>query len=126
MTQGDEASAILAAINAQFSSTRAYLYGDPAIPSLTGDHILVSVSRRYTEGRLMSGDERVRGGRVTTRYVSKIATNVYVLRDRTTAALEAKTLPLSPSGEVGPFVFESSEPPGPDDGWVSGDDFWTY
>jgi hypothetical protein len=119
-------SAILAAINAQFTTTRAYLYGDPVIPSLTTDHILVSVTRRYTEGRMVSGDERVRGGRVTTRYVSKRADNIYPLRKAVESALEAETLPLSPSGEVGPFVFESSEPPGPDDGWVTGDDFWTY
>lgn len=125
MTESDEASAILAAINAQFSSTRAYLYGDPAIPSLTTDHILVSVSRRYTEGRRVGGDESKRGGRVTSRYVSKMALNIYELRARTTTALEGKILPLT-GGEVGPFVFESSEPPGPDDGWISGDDFWTY
>lgn len=126
MSEQTESDAIVVAINARFTTPKAYLFGDEDVKSLTTSHILVTVSRRYTEGRLYGGGERLRGGRVTARYVATDADNIYELRARTTTALEDKTLALAGGGEVGPFVFESSEPAGPDDGWVSGDDFWTY
>lgn len=122
MTQATDAAAVIAAVNAKFASVRAYDMSDPDASALTTDHILVSVTRRYVADRQASGEVTIPGGRVVTRYVAKTIGNLYVLRQRVTEALEDVILP----GGVGPFVFETSDPPGPDDGWISAADTWTY
>lgn len=122
MTFADTAEAIIAAINAKFTTPRAYDMSDPAVKALSTDHVLVTTSRRYVEGRRDSGEVTMPGGRVMTRYVAKTVGNLYAMRDRTTEALEDRILP----GGFGPFVFESSDDPAPDDGWLSAADVWTY
>ena len=122
MSEASAAAAIIAAINAQFTTVRAYDMSDPAVKALSTDHVLVTVSRRYVDGRLVSGEVSVPGGRVMTRYVAKTVGNVYNLRDKTAQALENRIL----TGDVGPFVFESADAPEPDDGWLSAADVWTY
>ena len=122
MTEQDVASAVLAAINAQFSAVRAYELTDPAVKALTTDHILIVTARRYVDGRLSSGEVSLPGGRVVTRYVAKTAGNVRTLRAKTAAALEDKIL----AGGVGPFVFESEDAPDYDDGWLVATDTWTH
>lgn len=117
-----DATAIIAAINAQFTTVRAFDMSDDDVKSIDVDHILVTVSRRYVDEQLASGEVPIPGGRVVTRYVAKTIANVYTLRSRTAAAIEDQIL----TGDVGPFSFESDEVPGPDDGWISAADVWTY
>lgn len=117
-------AAVIAAINAQFTSTRAYLFGDTAVPTLTTDHILVLVTRRYVPERRASGEVTIPGGRVVTRYVSKRADNIPTLVAKTAAALEDKILAFD-GGEIGPLVFETHDPVAPDDTWSVATDTWT-
>ena len=121
MTEQDVATAVLAAINAQFSTVRAYELTDPAVKALTTDHVLVVTARRFVPDRLASGEVTVPGGRVVTRYVAKTAGNVRNLRAKTAAALEDRIL-----GGIGPFVFESEDAPDMDGGWVVATDTWTH
>lgn len=125
MTRADESAAILAAINAQFTATRAYDRSDPALPRLADDHIIVDLSRRYVDSRRASGWVSLPGGRVVVRFVGTTAANVYVMQERVKAALEDQILATA-SGEVGPFTFETSDPIGPDDTWLSAADTYTY
>lgn len=123
-----DAAAILAAINAKFSTKRAYEHGDPALPSLTTYHVLVMVFRRYVPERRASGEVTMPGGRVVTRYIVPIQglaspmTALRLLRDQTAAALEDQILP----GDVGPFTFESADVVDEDEGWLVQQDTWTY
>lgn len=122
MTQATAAAAIIAAINARFATRRAYELTDPAVPSLTVDHILVTVSRRYVAERRASGEVTSPGGRTQTRYVAKTTGNLYALRAKVTEALEAQIL----AGDVGPFSFEAEDAPAMDDGWLTAADDWTF
>lgn len=120
MSQTTTAAAISAAIDAQFATPRVVSMTEAA--SRTTDHIIVFISRRYTEGRLASGEARVIGGRVITRYITKDDGNVRVMRERTAAAVEEKFLP----GSDGPLAFETSTEVEEDDGWFVASDSWTY
>lgn len=122
MSLATDAAAVIAAIDAQFTTKRAYELGDPALASLTTDYIVVLVFRRYVPGRRASGEVTLPGGRVVTRYVAKRAGNLRVLRERTTTALEDRIL----AGDVGPFVFENSGTVDQDGDWLVDSDNWTY
>lgn len=122
MSQATDAAAVLTAINAQFSTKRAYELGDPALASLTVDHILVQVSRRYVAERRASGEVTMPGHYVAVRYIAKSPANLALLREKTTVALEDRILP----GDVGPFSFESSKVEGVDEGWLVEADTFTY
>ena len=124
MSQGDESAAIIAAINASFTTPRAFDF-DTARTLTAESYVIVSVSRRYVPERRASGDVTVPGGRLMTRYVAKKVANVYALRATVTALLENKMLPLG-GDFIGPFSFEADETVGPDDGYYSAADFWTY
>lgn len=114
-------AAIKVAINAQFAAPRVLTTAEAM--TATTDYIVVFISRRYIEGSLISGDSRVRGGRVTTRYVCRDEGNIAVFRDRTAAAIEEKFLP----GADGPLKFETvEEDVKQDDGWFVSSDSWTY
>ena len=104
MSEQDTLAAVIAAINAQFSSTRAYDFADPKAKTLTSGHILVTVTRRFVQPSRASGEVPLPGGRAYTRYVGRSASDVYALRSATAAALEAQVL----TGDVGPFVFETA------------------
>jgi len=124
-SRADEVAAILAAINRQFATTRAHDRSDPAVGKLKTDHIIVDLSRRYVDSRRASGYVAVPGGRAVVRFVATTADNVYVMQARVQAALEGQILATA-SGEVGPFTFETSDPIGPDDSWLSAADTYTY
>lgn len=122
MTQASETAAICAAINAQFSLS------DPAVApadatALTGDHIIVFASRRFVADRLASGEVTIPGGRVLTRYVSKVGANVSNMQAKARAALEDQII----AGGLGPFTFEAEDVLDDDaDGYWTAADVWTY
>ena len=115
---------VIAAVNAQFTTARAVDIEDA--PSQGSDHVIVFVERRFTDGAMASGEPRWTGWRVVTRYVCRTASNVQVMRDRTTAALESKFLP----DEVGPFAFEQEIEPlrfdTEEGGWFTSADSWVF
>lgn len=120
MSQASETAAICAAINAQFSASKPAVRPDQAA-TLTTDHIIVFVSRRYVAERLGSGEVPIWGGRVMTRYVSKSAANLSNSQAKTRTALEDRM-----AGAFGPFTFETEDPIAEGDGWWSAADVWTY
>lgn len=122
MSASTDAAAILAAINATFTTPRAYELGDPGLATLTTDHIVVMVFRRFVPEKNAAGEVPIHGGRVVTRYIAKTPANVRVLRDRTTQALEDQIL----TGGVGPFTFESSDTADQDGAWLVESDTWTF
>lgn len=118
-------TAILAAINAQYgSSQRAYIFGDARVATLSTDHILVLVTRRYVPERLASGEVTIPGVRVVTRYISKRGDNIPPLVAATRTALEDKILTFT-GGYIGPFVFEAHDPATADETWFVATDNWT-
>lgn len=123
MSQETDAAEIIAAINAQFSTPRAFDLDDAR--AQTSNKVIVFVFRRYVEGAMVDGSARIPGGRVVTRYVGKTVSDVRNLRAKTTAALENRFLP-----SVGPFSFETEQEPldfDPDDGgWYVAADAWLY
>lgn len=124
MSTATTVAAVKSAIDAQFSTPRAVEIDQAA--KQTSDYVLLFVSRRYMDGKLLSGEARVEGGRLITRYVARTVANAQAMRDRTRTALEEKFLP----GGVGPFAFEAEHEPldyDPDaGGWYTTADAWTY
>ena len=124
MSQETDAAAIIAAINAQFSTPRAFDLDDAK--TQTENHVIVFVLRRYVDGKMSDGSASARGGRVVTRYVGKSVGDVRNMRERTTSALEEKTL----SGDVGPFSFELEQESltfdSDDGGWFVAADSWVF
>jgi hypothetical protein len=102
VSQETDAADILAAINAQFTTPRAFELDDAK--TQTGNHVVVFVARRYVDGSMVDGTARIAGGRVVTRYVGRTVGDVHTLRTKTTAALEDKFL-----ASVGPFSFEAEQ-----------------
>lgn len=130
MTEKEQATAILEALNSALSPAVAYEYDK--VPGSYGNngsrpakYVLVDISRRYVEKRLSSGEVSVSGGRLGVRYVAKSTNDARNMRTLATAALEDKIL-VAAGGEVGPFVFESAEAIVPDDGYQSGADVFTF
>lgn len=123
MSQESDATAVIAAINAQFSTPRAFEIDDAR--TQTGNHIIVFLSRRYMDGAMSDGSASSFGGRVVTRYVAASVGDLRNMRDKTTAALEEK----SASG-VGPFAFEAEQESLAFDadsgGWYVAADSWVY
>lgn len=130
MTEQEQATAILAAINAAIAPNVAYEYGK--VPGTNGNtgtepasYMVVALSRRYVPERRASGEVTVRGGRLSTRYIAKSVVNAREMRRRTTEVLEDKALTTT-AGDVGPFVFESADPFQPDEGYEVATDLWTF
>lgn len=121
MSLASETTAICGAINSKFSLTDPAVAPDDAA-GMTADHIIVFVSRRFTDSNRASGEVSVAGGRVVTRYVSKSLTNVSNSQAKARSALEDQIV-----GSLGPFVFETEDPVDQDDDgfWVAADS-WTY
>lgn len=121
MSQQAVWDAIKTAVDAKFTNPRVLDLDEAA--AATTDHIVLWVARRYTADRMISGDVRVKGGRIVIRSVCKTADNVRVFRERIEAALESVTLP----GDIGPFVFESqTDINDEDDPWFVGSDTYTF
>lgn len=130
MTEKEQATAILAALNAALSGAVAYEYDK--VPGSYGNsgarpnkYVVVDISRRFVDKRLSSGEVSISGGRLGVRYVAKSTNDARNMRTLATGVLEDKIL-ITAAGEVGPFVFESSEAIVPDDGYQSGADVFTF
>lgn len=130
MTEKEQAAAILAALNAALSPAAAYEYDK--VPGAYGNdgkrpqrYAVVDISRKFEEKRRGSGEESVSGGRVGIRYVAKSTNDARNMRVLVTAALEEQVLE-SEAGELGPFVFETSEAIVPDDGYQTGSDVFVF
>lgn len=131
MTEQEQATAILAAINAAIGpGATAYEYDK--IPGANGNagtepaqYVAVALSRRYVDNRRFGGSVMLPGGRLETRYAAKSITNARNMRRLVTAAIEDTTL-TGPGGEVGPFTFESAEAFRPDQTYQVGTDVWTF
>jgi hypothetical protein len=123
VSQESDAAQIIAAINAQFSSPRAFELDDARTQSV--NKVIVFVSRRYVDGTMLDGSARISGGRVVTRYVGRTVSDVRNMRAKTMAALEDRFL-----ASVGPFAFENEIETlalDPDDGgWFVSADAYTY
>ena len=130
MTETEQATAILSAINAAIAPAVAYEYG--GVPGSDGNagteppkYVLVDLSRRYVESFRSGGDPSVLGHRLGTRYVAKNLADARTMRDRVMTALEGQII-ATPAGEIGPFVFESSDSFLPTEGFQVGTDTWTF
>lgn len=130
MTEKEQAEAILAAINAAIAPTVAYEYDK--VPGAYGNagtrplrFAAIAISRRYVGKKRGSGEVSTNGYRIQVRYAAKATNDARNMREKTTAVLEDKIL-TSEAGEVGPFVFETSQAFGPDDGYQSGSDTYIF
>ena len=123
MTQETDAAEVIAAIDAQFSTPLAVDIDDAA--AKVGNHVIVFLSRRYVDGKMIDGSARAAGGRLVTRYVGRTVGDVRVMRQKTTAALEDRFL-----ATVGPFSFEVEQESlaydADDGGWYVAADAWVF
>jgi len=124
VTEELQASAILAALNAQ--DAHAYDIDDlKALPAPPKNYTEVTVSRRYGgQDRLPGSTGRV-GWRVTTRQVGATVTAARTLRQRAVTALLYQRLTID-GVLTTPIQFESEDPISEDDSWFSGLVTWTY
>lgn len=131
MTESEQAAAILAAINAAIGpGATAYEYDK--IPGANGNagtepaqYVAIALSRRYVDERRYDGSVMLPGGRLEASFIGKSIVNVRNMQRLTTGAIEDVIL-TGPGGEVGPFVFESSEAIKPDGAYQVGRDVWTF
>lgn len=130
MTEKEQATAILAALNAALAPAVAYDYSK--VPGAYGNEgsrpkmfAVVDISRKFEDKRRTSGEVSIDGYRIGVRYVAKSTNDARNMRTLTTGVLEDKILSTE-SGEIGPFAFESSEAIVPDDGYQSGSDVFTF
>lgn len=130
MTEKDQADTILAALNTALAPAVVYDYDK--VPGAYGNagtrplkFAAVSITRRFVNSNRGSGEVSVSGYRVQVRYAAKATNDARNMRALTTATLEDKILG-SGASEVGPFCFESSQAIGPDDGYQSGSDTFTF
>lgn len=119
MTAQDTMTAALAAINAQFSTERAYDLED--VPNKRPDDYLeVSLSRRFGGNLKQGGSMDVVGYRLTVRAVSQSSvTNVRNSLEKAREALEFVRLTVG-SSTTTPIQFETEDPADYDKGWFSG------
>lgn len=118
-------TAILAALNVA-GSRKAYRMGDPAIVSEAADtYTEVIISRRFGGIARMDSTLDSTLHRATARYVSKSATNAGVQQSKARGSLEYAVLTIGGLSTT-PVQFETEDPIGPDDGWFSGADDFTY
>lgn len=112
-------TAVLAAINAQFSSTRAYDLDKVPSPR-PAEYIEVTISRRFGGNLNMGGSMSVVGYRATCRAVSQTSvSNARNSLEKCRAALEFKRLVVAGKSTT-PIQFETEDPAAYDDGWFSG------
>lgn len=130
MTETEQAAAILAALNDALAPAVAYELSK--VPGASGNagtepakYAVVSIARRYTDSRRGSGEVSLNGYRLTVRYIAKSIGDARTMRARGTAALEDQII-VADAGEIGPFVFESSDAFRPDEGYQVGDDAFTF
>lgn len=124
MTAQENATAVLAALNASLTPKVAYDYDE--VPAERPDnYVEISVSRRFGGEPRLTGRKGSTGWRVTTRAVSRYVSDARLMQEKCRTALEYVRLTVG--GETTtPIDFESEDPVGPDDGWFSGLITWTY
>lgn len=130
MTEKDQATSILAALNAALDPTVAYdLDKVPGVNGNAGTRptkfATISISEKYEGKRRGSGETSVEGFRIVVRYAAKSTNDARNMRALTKATLSEKTVG-SGANEIGPFVFQSSQAIAPDDGYQSGSDTYTF
>lgn len=118
-------AALDTALQAGVSDPRLLAYDFDDVPAPRPEnYVSLSLSRRYIDGFRLGGPHGLRGGRLTTGYVSKHVNFARELQRRTRAALEDVALL---SGALGPFRFEMEHPITDDeDGYYFGADLWTF
>lgn len=84
----------------------------------------VTVTRRFGGEQRSSGERDGRLYRATARQVAKTVSNARNLRTKS-AGLEGVMLTVG-SATTTPLEFESADSIGPDDGWFSGLETWTF
>lgn len=121
-TEEQWAQALVAALNA--AEALAVEYDDlPATrPNAYTELALVRMYAGEARGDGYKGTESYR---VTTRQVAKTVTNARLLRSRTHTALEYVSVTANGVTST-PLMFEGAEVIGPDDGWYSGLETWTF
>lgn len=125
MTTEANATAVLAAINAQFSSTHAYDLDKVPSPR-PAEYVEVAISRRFGGNLKQGGSMNVVGYRVTCRAVSQVSvTNARNSLEKCRIALEFKRLTVGDE-QTTPIQFETEDPADGDDGWFSGLLAFTY
>lgn len=119
MTAQTTMTAALAAINAEFTTTRAYDLED--VPNdRPADYLEVSLSRRFGGNLKQGGSMDVVGYRLTVRAVSQHSvSNVRHSLDKAREALEFVRLTIGASTTT-PIQFETEDPADYDKGWFSG------
>lgn len=125
MTSQANATAILAAINAQFTSTHAYELDKIPSPR-PAEYVEVTLSRRFGGTLRLGGSMNVVGYRITVRAVSQATVaNVRNSLEKCRSALEFKCLTVG--GEKTTSIqFETEDPVAYDDGHFSGLLTFTY
>lgn len=130
MTETEQATAILAALNDALTPAVAYEYSK--VPGSNGNagaepskYVVIDLTRRYTDNRRGSGEVSVLCSRLGIRFVAKSTSDARNLRRLATDVLEDKILSAD-AGEVGPFVFESAEPLRPDADYQVAYDVFTF
>jgi hypothetical protein len=120
-TEQEHSDAVVAFLNTL--GALAYDLGD--VPSPAPDRYTeVTVSRRFGGEQRYSGLRDGQLYRVTARQVGKVYQNAQNLRAKI-AGLEGVALTVAGLVTT-PVEFESADPIGPDDGYFSGLQTWTY
>lgn len=123
MTEQQEATAVLAALNTALAPKVAYELD--AVPATRpANYVEVTVSRRF------GGEERAArkgstGWRITTRAVSRYVSDARLMHEKSRTALEYVRLSVGGKSST-PVQFETEVPVQEDDGWFSGLISWTY
>ena len=124
-TEEQHAAAVLAVLNAALAPKVAYEV-DTLPATRPAEYVEVSLVRRFGGEQRMSARSTATGYRVLVRVVSKASvSNARVMREKSRQALEYARLSVA-SRVTTPVQFEGGEPVGPDDGWFSGLDTYTY
>lgn len=84
----------------------------------------ITVTRRFGGEQRSSGERDGQLWRITARQVGRVFQNAQNLRAKG-SAIEGAVLTIA-GGTSTPVEFETAEVIGPDDGWFSGLETWTY
>ena len=123
------ADAWAALLATQLGPGRVFERGD--VPGLDGNagstpnpHVLLDITRRYVETANNAGAVTRSGWRVGVMVVAK---TVYEARATQSKVARVEGFRLDAGGARSTrVVHESTEDPGPDDGWYSAESVWTY
>lgn len=113
------------AVVALLTTLQAAPYDLGDVPKTRPDkYTEVTVTRRFGGEQRQSGERDGQLFRITARQVAKVYQHAQNLRAQS-AGLEGAVLTVG-GATTTPIEFESAEIIGPDDGWFSGLEQWTY